>query len=479
MYKKNESGTTMYKYSICILTLCLLPTVSLANCQEARSIFVPRQLSYNPILEQALTLNDRVNSDADYLLSIKPIYTQSVGSTLNSYFLPCHKPCLSIREDGSGDVSSVWFSVIAPSGSFYDSTLSFHPKRQTYGALFYAALQCSCNFNVSITTALVQARNRMNICETGVTALGICPCSETVTESFGNCSRCFGRATCKSHQKTGLDDIQIKGAYTFCNNDTAYVDSYLLVGIPTGKGSKAVYLFEPLVGSKHAQLGFGTTGVWNIQQDECQRWSLQGEFKYRYGFAGKECRSFDLTKNCQWSRYMLFVPKSDPYSFYPAINTLTFHAKVTPRSSVDLYGALHYAYSAWNFELGYNLWYRSAEKISLCNSSLPAVGIADLTGIAAQNPFTASTANISQGVLPGNNQMVSDTSFVPVTFSDISCQSGAAAASLSNSVYGSIAYSCDTRLCGMQVGVNVSYEQGSLHHTPNNITTWLTWDILF
>lgn len=256
---------------------------------------------------------------------------------------------------------------------------------------------------------------------------------------------------------------------------------YALLGIPTGKGSKATYLFEPLVGSKHAQLGLGSDLRWNIIESDGGSWSLLSEIKYRYGFAGKECRSFDLCNNGQWSRYMFLVNQSDPYNFFPAINDLTFKAKVTPASSLDFYLATHYTHKEWNFELGYDLWYRSAEKVRLdCNcTSFPTVGIADLRGIAAENPFTASTANISQGVQPGTNQMVSDTNFVTETLQDINLISGAQSKSLSNSFYGSVAYKHNIRCYTMQVGLNVAYELGSLNKTPSNIATWLNIDLYF
>lgn len=445
----------------------------------ARSIFVPRQLSYNPILENACMLDTKITEEWDYIFSVKPMYTQSVGSAFKEYFLPCHKSCLNIQEDGSGDVSSLWFNVISSDDTFYSSRLTLSPKRQTYGALIYAALQLSCDLQLSLMTAVVQARNNPHLSECGIENLGTCSGYETVTQSFANCARAFGRI-CGTQTKTGVDDIQMKLIYNPCNNDCFYWDVYTLLGIPTGKGSKAVDLFEPLVGSKHAQLGLGSDMRWNIAETDCSSWSLLSEVKYRYGFSGKECRSFDLCGNGQWSRYMLFVDESDPYAFYPAINNLTFKTKVTPGSSVDLYLAVHGKYNQWNFELGYDLWYRSAEKIALCCKDFPTtVGIADLRGIAAQDPHTASTANISQGVQPGVHQMVSDTTFVPVTLQDINHTSGAQARSLSNSVYASVAYSFDAWCRTMQIGLNVAYEQGSLDKTPNNVTTWLNMDVYF
>lgn len=441
-----------------------------------RSIFIPRQLSYNPILENALTLNTQLETPYDYIFSIKPIYTQNVGSKFQKYFTINHACSLNVQEDGSGDISSLWFDVISSNDTFYSSKLSFHPRRQTYGSLLYFAAQLACNVQLSINTAIVSARNNIHLCEKNKQNLGTCAGFDTITQSFSNCERQFGRIR-GTRTKIGLDDIQVKLLYNFYKNDCMAWDIYGLLGIPTGKGSKARYLFEPLVGSKHVQLGVGANGYWQIRENECRTWSLRGEAKYRYGFEGKECRSFDLKRNGQWSRYMLFVDQFDKFSFFPAINDLTFKAYVTPRSSFDLYLATQCQHQSWNFELGYDLWYRNSEKISL-PSNLTKVAVADLRGIAAQDPHSASTATIDQGVQPGINQMTSDPTFVLVDMSnDINCKSGAQAASLSNSVYGSIGYAFDIKCHKMQVGLNVAYELGSSVNTPDNITAWLNLDL--
>ncbi len=449
-------------------------SVKSTNCYP-HSIFVPRQLSYNPILENALTCNTQPEAPYAYILSVKPIYTQSVGSKFQKYFTINHACSLNVQEDGSGDISSLWFNTVSSQETFYSSTLSFQPKRQTYGSLLYFAAQLTDDMQLSINTALVTARNNMHLCETNIQNLGTTPGYETITQSFSNSQRQFGKI-CGTQTKTGLDDVQVKALYHCYKNECISWDVYGLLGIPTGNGSKARYLFEPLVGSNHVQLGLGTNGYWNILKNDCSGWSLRGEAKYRYGFEGKERRSFDLKQNGQWSRYMLFVNEFKKYSSYPAINDLTVKAYVTPRSSFDLYLATQANLKNWNFELGYDLWYRSAEKITL-PCMLTRAAVADLRGMAARNPQSASTATIDQTIEPGANQMTSDQSFTLVNMQDdINCKSGAQAASLSNSMYGSIGYIFDTECHKIQVGLNVAYERGSSVNTPDTIAAWLNID---
>jgi len=242
-----------------------------------------------------------------------------------------------------------------------------------------------------------------------------------------------------------------------------------------------VIFFEPLIGSKHVQLGLGFDGEVAVRDTERGSLTLLGELKWRYGLKGCEYRTFDLTKNGEWSRYMLVVQESDPSTTLFATNFLTLQTDVTPKNSLDLYLAAHWQSCNWQFELGYDFWYRSAEKICLSKTaSLPtSIGIADLVGIAALDPETASTANITQGVQPGINQMVSDTTFITIKPEDLNLCSAGAPCSLSNTVYGSIGYTFEYGCHEMQVGLNVAYERGVNVNVPDNASVWLNVDYMF
>ncbi|MFA5998514.1 MAG: hypothetical protein WC747_00640 [Candidatus Babeliales bacterium] len=442
------------------------------------SIFVPRQLTFNPILENALMSDAQLTEEFDYIFCFKPIYTQTVGSKFQKYFTIGHKCLLSAKEDNSGDINPLWFKVISSDDSFYNSTLLFRPKRQTFGSLLYFAAQLPHNFKVTVNTALIISKNDLHFSEKNIETDGTVSGYRTITQSFSNPKRLFGKI-CGDQIKTGFDDIQVKVIYNPYQTESLYFDLYGLLGIPTGSGSKARFLFEPLVGSKHVQLGTGANIDWSIKKNDCIELSLLSEAKYRYAFKAEEYRSFDLKNNGQWSRYMLFVHKTDKNVTYPAINDLTFNAQVTPQSSFDLYLAMQCKHNAWSCELGYDFWYRSAETISLCKQELLNIAVADLKGIAATNPESASMANISQGVQPGSNQMVSDISFTPVSINDINLCSGAQSSSLSNSVYFSIGYKFDSKNYTTKIGINSAYERDSSSSKPDTISTWFNVNLYF
>ena len=456
--------------------MALVPLQMVGDSNAARSIYVPRQLSYNPVYENALTYHQKnMKEDWCYLVSVKPVYAQTLGSKLDKYFSINQQSCMAVRENGSGNIDSLWLQNISSNPSYYSSILSFSPVSRTGGAVMFFQTQLPWSLALSIDTALVYTNNTMNIVEKNITNPGTSR-FKSVQQALASSDYCFGRI-CGNRGTTGLDDIQVKLIKDIRDSECYHWDVYGLLGIPTNKGSKAHYLFEPLVGSKHVQLGLGTTGYANLVDNDCGTLSLQGEVKYRYAFGAHERRSFDLCKNGQWSRYMLVVNQDDLYTAVPAVNALTFETKVTPRSSLDVYAGLHFEYEHVQIELGYDFWYRSAEHVcpNVCKN-IAQLGIADLVGIAQLNPRTASTANISQSVAAGSNQMKSDASFVPLSASDINYASGANPRVMSNTIYLSLAG--DYEWCGhtVQVGLNASYERGTNANKADVVAGWINFD---
>lgn len=412
------------------------------------------------------------------IFALKPIFTQTVGKKLDTYFTIDHKKVLSVQEDGSGDISSLWFNVQSSDDTFYSSQISFAPVRKAYGTMLYAALQLPYGFQVSLNSALVHTTNDINLQEANIENLGITPLYATIEESFRADARTYGRVD-GQQSKTGLDDIQVKIIKPVHRTNQLYVDMYLLGGIPTGKGSKATYFFEPLVGSKHGQLGVGANIHAVVSESVTSCLSVQGEIKWRYALKASERRSFDLTENDSWARYMMVVEEADKYAPYPAINDLSLKVKVKPRNSLDVYAALHYEHLDWRLEAGWDFWFRNAEKIAFKKSTIlkPNIGIADLLGIALLDPESASTANISQGIEPGPNQMTSDMAFVAVTLSDLNLNSGAQQRSLSNTFYLVASYQTNCGGHPLQLGAAVSYELGANKYSPHSVGAWLSCDI--
>lgn len=471
-------------YALCIYTSIFA---------SAPTIFMPRQLSYNPIFENALMCSSKIYEQTqsedlhlleNFTISAKPIYTHNVGSKFSQYFTINNQPVLNVQENGSGDISSLWFQVVSPSGTFYSSDLSFNPKRTTFGTMLYGLLHITDHICVSANTALISARNTMNITENNIIHLGQTPSLQTIAQAFSNPDMIYG-AINGEQTKSGLDDIQLKftyhsfstNIYDWDKNTKVAWEAYILAGIPTGQGSTAEYLFEPLVGSTHAQIGLG--GNMHYIYGNLK---FQAEAKWRYAFAGNEIRSFDITQNGQWSRYMLTVNATNTLGLTPAINNLTFPAQVTPQNSFDLYAAIYYDFQeSWHTEIGYDFWIRQAEKISVSPIfPAPSIGIADISNIfPPNNPTSASAANISQGALAPYSAPSDAPSFIALQPSDLNFASACAPQSISNSIYGTLAYTKELHDHILRTGLSIVYECGHSINVPNNISVMMNFDLLF
>lgn len=477
--------------------LGLAGCLGIASMQAAsHSFFTPASITRDPVLELALNEYQMRNSENDnrFALFVKPFVMRSTRpEKLSRYFMIHNQQCATIRENGTGDINSLWLNLISPIGTFYSSNICFAPRRLAAGAVltFYADLDAiACNWWAEVNTAILNAHHYMQLKECNSLEQGTIPGIATACDAFNNPDWCAGRITCCDDvHATGLDDIQLKLGYNLYMNECSHFALYGLVVIPTGRRITSQYLFEPVIGSKHARLGFGLNGDYVISQSAANTVALLADFKYSYGFSGTETRSFDLCRNGDWSRYLLVAREVDPTFSLPGINLFTFPVSVTPRSEVQLFAALHVEHCNWNFEVGYNFWYRQSEKICfgsskngccVCSKLLPGqgtplgipagYGIFDMTQLCASTAVSASTANISQGLVPPN-VVVADPTFVQLTNSDLNFCSAAHPQAYSNKIYGAVGYDHDFGCHTALFGLGVSYEFAN----KNALDQWALW----
>ena len=445
-----------------LLLLVLGPVPML---KASKTFFTPRSISLDDsTFELALTNYDRYHGDNDdswLNFYVKPFYQRSrKGCDLARYFLPNNQRCVTLSEDGTGDLDSLFFNLISPAGTFYNSTVCLSPRRTTYGAVFtfYANLDCLCDkLWLGINFAAMGAKHDLHVCETGSVAPGTLSGFTDACDAFNNPEWTAGRLACRSLKRSGVDDIQLKLGYDYCSNEDSHGTIYLVTSIPTGKRPRSCYLFEPIVGSKHGSLGLGFNGDYTFNVCDDHNLTLMGDIKYRYVFRATERRSFDLI-NGDWSRYLPLVSSATPVLLTPGINAFTLNAEVTPRSTINLWTAVHYDYCNWNFELGYNFWWRQAEKVCIKCPLASDIGILDLAGICSGTATSANAATIAQSII--NNIALSDGTFTDLTTSLLNQNSAAHPRALSNKIYASIGYNTECYCHPILLGINGSYEFG-------------------
>ena len=441
-------------------------------CQGSRSFFVPRSVTHNSTYELALTnyhIFAEENCSNAYFFAA-PFYQQtSKASDFARYFLYHNQESVTFSDSGLADVNSLWFNVISAPGTFYNSTVSIRPTRKVAGGYFYGwfnfgqLLDCDrwnlSNMWLSVNFAAFQAKHNLNVCETPSAAPGTIPGFASITQALNNPEWRAGRWNRCSMHRSGVDDIQIKLGYTLypseCVNHVAF---YLVGTIPTGNIPSNLFLFEPYVGTRFGALGVGLNG--SIDWDICnQDLTFMFDVKYRHLFQGKNCRSFDLCANGDWSRYLQVVTSEQPFFSQPGINAFTLPINVDPGNELQVWAAVHGCWCSLNWELGYNLWWRQEEDLNFRGCNFPPVGIYDITGSCNLNPISASQATISQGPVPPN-QAPSDAVFTPVVINNLNRKSASAPSVLTNTLYGAIEYGaciCDYET---DLGLLGSYEFG-------------------
>lgn len=474
----------MLKKNKLLLAAGLLINILPANA--SRSVFVPRPLTTDLTYELALNNYFIYHPDRCDLgptcTNIQASYFHQESTKacdFGRYFLPCGKNPIVLAEDGTGDVDSLWLELISAPGTSYRSCVSLRPKRRIDGGYFnfhfdFSRWACGLWFAVSFAAARVE--HCLNLRETNSANPGTIPGLANAAQALNNPAWCADKFSCTKLCRTGVDDVQLKLGYDYywCNN--SHTGLYLVGTVPTGRRCDNNFIFDPRLGTRHGSVGVGINTDWGWCCGN-QKFNWMLDANYRYVFARCERRSFDLCGRGDWSRFLQVV-SNDARSFsQPGINFFTQDVKVTPRSTAQLWTALHYAWCAYNFEVGYNLWWRQCEDICL-RSKLCPVGVYDISGECSRNPTSANCTNISQSLVPPNKAQ-SDAVFTALCNKDLNLRSGAAPKALTNKVYGAFSYNAEPCCIPVMIGVGGAYEFARCHEALNNWSVFLKTGVSF
>jgi hypothetical protein len=189
----------------------------------------------------------------------------------------------------------------------------------------------------------------------------------------------FGRETL-----THVAELQLVLGWNFAQRDWYHLGLLARMSTATGNKPNAEFLFNPIAGNGgHWELGGGLTSHVEFWQsaDTFHRVAFYADVNVTHLFASKQKRSFDFTRNGNGSRYMLiesivgpsqnlFIGLAGPAApnqyqgrLVNAINKTTFTVKIGIPMQVDGVIKFAYQYKQFEWDLGYNVWYRSAETL--------------------------------------------------------------------------------------------------------------------
>jgi len=208
-----------------------------------------------------------------------------------------------------------------------------------------------------------------------------------------------GKLFCGTETKSRLADLTVALGWNFVNHEEAHMGFNIRATFPTGNKPHAEFLFEPIAGNAgHFELGAGYSSHARLYYNDATDTSINVYFdcNVTHIFEANSLRSFDFIQNGPGSRYVLLaefeaIPQredpgdEDPLEadvghltnhithqyagrLLPAINETTLCCKVKAKLQADM--ALKFAFNKndYTFDLGYNFWARSREKIRLIDS---------------------------------------------------------------------------------------------------------------
>jgi len=256
----------------------------------------------------------------------------------------------------------------------------------------------------------------------------------------GSCEKSCGN----SLTKNGFGELRAELGWDFLIGDDYHASFYLAGAAPTGTKANAEYLFGPQIGNNQKwELGLGLSGhylFWR-SEDEDSHFGIYSDVVVTHLFKSREQRVFDLAPNGPMSRYMLAARMVSPTEngllgsategdatgdteatdpiyqfgneFMPVANLTAQDVNVSVGAQLDMVAWLNYTMGGFTFDVGYNLWLQSCEKISCsdkCGPQLAAdkntwvlIGDSFLYGAGLDDqfdypiPFSQSKATLTTG----------------------------------------------------------------------------------
>ena len=300
-----------------------------------------------------------------------------------------------------------------------------------------------------------------------------------------------------AHAKGGLADLQCACGYNFLLREHGHVGLNVCMAAPTGSRPKSEFAFEPIAGNgKHWEVGVGFNGrvlLW--EKDGQQEFSFVGIVNLMHLFRARQHRSFDFKKNGFGSRFILLkqFDKNQQYtgSLTPAINQTTLPCSVRIDLRADIVTMFNYIYNKFSFDVGYNGFIRSKEKINL-RGCIPdkQYGFKGVQSVTGQNSNTTESSATVFGVdLTGTMQEMVDKqsavadnpSPVFIATNDLDLNSASSPRLITHKLFANFGYSWPDKTIPPFIGIGGELEfeginpRNTAQPDGNTLAQWGIW----
>ncbi len=267
--------------------------------------------------------------------------------------------------------------------NFNPATVSLNPRQTSVGAHFDAIIglaPLAQGLSLSIGTALLRNKNDVEtIFNDGAIianqASTISDYLKGIGQSTVQKALSFGLLSTNSNEKTQSDDIDLRLRYVLVDKPKSMFGAFISCRIPTGNEPEAIFLFEPLVGTRHWRFGGGFYGDATINESQASNSTLMVHFdiNYQYAFHANEKRLLDI-KNEAWGKYHLSLQAGKPFAtvanpnvtaianqFNPLANVLAQDMTVYPGSIFTATFMASYNQGMFACDGGYHFCFKHAE----------------------------------------------------------------------------------------------------------------------
>lgn len=383
------------------------------------------------------------------------------------------------------------------------SKLTFRPKQESYGVRidYHQKLdQIYKGLYLKVNMPIVRAKNSLGYTSTANTKqhLAVGSALTGVSKSFldylagnvvnndtNNKQVALNKAKFKStDSNTAIADIDVLLGYNFLYEDTKHVSANIAATIPTGNKPKGDYLWEAVVGNnKHFALGAGMEGAFKVWEDGNKCLDFIFAFNYRYLFKNTQQRTLGLNFNSYnltnvsklgapvlHGEYILGGKKGDTFAT-PLANFLTRDVTVAPRNQFDGMVDLSFKWKGFSLDLGYDLFAKSEEDVSIKAWTEDEIGIADWSW-DTQFAFINDGANVTIYNGGAGGASSAGTTNGSIQRLDLNPNAPKSPSLVTHKIFGGAGYICDRWKYPVMAGIGGSYE----FITDNDgLETWALW----
>lgn len=173
-----------------------------------------------------------------------------------------------------------------------------------------------------------------------------------------------------SREETGFSGIHFDLGYDLFKNDKGHLGASLQVVFPTGNHVKDTYLFNPVLGTNNWQLGLTMNAAYTLWQncDDTKKLNLYFDAVLTHLFKHHQKRLFGLKNlgvdgTSAGSSYTALLIINNSTDEEIAADILGCEKKIGNDAMLDAALMLQYDIDCFSFGVGYDLWYRTKEKM--------------------------------------------------------------------------------------------------------------------